>query len=101
MTEYVYGGFPKGRLDPRLAISLWEQGFCDAEIAAASGVHSETVAQWRRKSGLKPNIKRPSRERARVNTAERIAAINAEARAHGMSYGQWRGAGSGTNRRGY
>lgn len=93
MAEYQYGGFPKGRIDPKIASSLWEQGYTDAEIAAAFGVTRDSAANWRRRNGLKPNVKAPERNKAVMNCAQRIAAINAEARAHGMTYGQWTGGG--------
>lgn len=88
MKEFVYSGFPHGRIDKKIACSLWEQGFTDAEIAGAFGVAKTSVAEWRRKNGLKPNAKRPKQNEETLDCAQRIAATNAEARAHGMTYGQ-------------
>lgn len=89
MKEFVYSGLPHGRIDPKIACSLWEQGMTDAEIAAAFGVTRDSAANWRRRNGLKPNVKRSKEDVVELSCAQRIAAINAEARAHGMSYGQW------------
>lgn len=87
MKEFVYSGLPHGRIDPKIACSLWEQGCTDSEIAAAFGVARDTASSWRRRNGLKPNFKRP-KESEELDCAQRIAAANAEARAHGMTYGQ-------------
>lgn len=84
MKEFEYQGRPHGRIDSEIARSLWKQGATDAEIAAAFGMTPRGVASWRHKNGMKPNKKRP----AQKEEARSLAAINAAARAAGMSYGK-------------
>ena len=84
MKEFEYRGRPHGRIDMKIASSLWEQGYTDSEIGDVCSVAKNTVAVWRRRNGLKPNAKSP----AQKEEARSIAAINAEAREHGMSYGK-------------
>lgn len=90
MKEFEYRGFPKGRIDPKIARSLWEKGYTDVQIGDAFGVSRDSAAAWRRRNGLKPNAMRPAQKEARLDPAQRIAKIAAEARAHGgMTYGQY------------
>ena len=95
MKEFEYRGLPNNRIDDELGRQLWEDGMSDAEIAAVFGVRSDTVGTWRRKNGMKPNLKRTKRKKSGLEWLERVAKINEEARAHGMTYGQWNGGGHG------
>ena len=70
--------------DANHARKLYDKGRTDVEIAAACGISAETVRKWRLRNNLP------------VNTADKkksqrssLAQVVAEARAKGMTYGQY------------
>ena len=71
-------------MDAGMAWRLYSRGADDKGIAEACSVHTETVRKWRNKHGLKAN--RPT---DKVDGMSRLAQVVAEARAKGMTYGQY------------
>lgn len=83
MAKNVCNEVKYRKLDPKLARKLYDKGLNDAAIASILNVTHKTVAYWRSVCGLRPNI----------NTGEQrkssLAIDAANAREHGMTYGQW------------
>ena len=73
-----------GRMDRAIAKSLYDQGFCDADIAEACKVKPPAVAYWRNQVGLPPN-KTVKKKPAKSPIAQRAW----EARTAGKTYGQY------------
>lgn len=86
MREPVF--FKKQRfLDKERARELYDIGYCDQQIADLCDVSREAVRCWRKKQKLpshKALYKEP--EKKRESTLIEFAA---EAKSHGMSYGQY------------
>ena len=80
--------FEKRFLDRERAKELYDQGWCDQQIADECGVTRETVKAWRRKSGLIAHTTLARIERKRPPCPD-LVVVAAEAKAHGMSYGQY------------
>lgn len=75
--------FQSTKLDEREAWRLYGLGKSDAEIAAACGVHKNTIQGWRNRYMLKSNRKKP-----RKMTQLELDAI--AARKAGMTYGEYK-----------
>ena len=69
------------------ARELYDAGYCDQQIADACDVSRESVRVWRRKNGLEGH--KPPRKEHEKRRASTLAEMAAEAKAHGMSYGQY------------
>ena len=76
----------KRLLNIAMAYKLYDNGLSDKAIADACAVSSETVARWRRKNNLQPNKAVKKKEEPKMS---KLAQAEAEARAHGMTYGQY------------
>ena len=83
------GHFERKRtfLDTERAEELYKQGWCDQQIADECGVSKDTVRLWRKRNDLVGH-KAPVKPKKKKHVSN-IAAINAEAREHHMSYGQY------------
>lgn len=74
------------KLNEELAEALYREGRRDREIAELTGTSLSMIQKWRHGRGLEEN-------RGRLPEGmQRIASINALARAAGMSYGQYQAA---------
>ena len=86
MNEYYIPSLGKPKIDHESAKRMWEMGRTDEEIAKAFHVTKDTAAKWRSSHGLKPN---KHKKRKLPRWMENIVNAEAEARAHGTSYGLW------------
>ena len=83
-----------GHLDPNAAQRYYEQGMCDAEIAAECEVSLSSICLWRKKNNLAPNKKVVKKKPKLSPIAQRVE----EARAAGKTYGQYMAAMRGGRR---
>ena len=74
-------------LDTDKARELYDKGYCDQQIADACFVSRDTVTEWRKRNGLVGH-KTPYREKKKPHVST-LVKLAAEARAHGMSYGEY------------
>ena len=74
-------------LDQELAFELYDKGYCDQDIADRCGVGRECISRWRRRNGLPGHhvYIRDKKEKHKSTIVE----LSAEARKHGMTYGQY------------
>lgn len=80
--------FSRIRLDPLMARSLYNAGYCDQQIADYCGVSRDSVREWRRRNAL-PGHGTPYKEKEEEKRKSTLVELAAEARAHGMTYGQY------------
>lgn len=81
--------------DKEHAQKLYDKGCSDRQIADACGVAVDAVRWWRRSNGLVGNkwpYPKIENEKAPALSLSKVAA---EARAHGMTYGQYMAAKQG------
>ena len=79
--------FRKHRLDPNEAKRMYDLGYCDQQIADECGVSRDSVREWRRRNDLAGHSTPYQRkEEKRKSTLVEMAM---EAKAHGMSYGEY------------
>lgn len=83
MAKNVCNGVKLSKIDTKHAQELYDKGLGDAQMASLLMVASSTVAYWRKICGLPPNINNDGRRKSSLS----IDAANA--REHGMTYGQW------------
>ena len=76
-------------LNQKYAMMRYKEGATDQEIAEETGVCKETVALFRKRNFLPPNRKKVEKQKPERKLSP-IARDNAEARKHGMSYGQYK-----------
>lgn len=79
--------FTRRYLDVKKAKELYDIGYCDPQIADMCDVSRDTVRDWRRRNGLEGH-KVPYIEKTEEKPSG-LAAMAAEANAHGMTYGQY------------
>lgn len=77
-------------LDRDYAMMRYKEGATDQEIADETGVCKDTVALFRKRLLLPPNQKKAGKKAKEVRKLSRIAQDNAEARKHGMNYGEYK-----------
>ena len=77
-------------LDRDYAMMRYKEGATDQEIADETGVSKDTVALFRKRLLLPPNQKKVEKKAKEVRKMSRIAQDNAEARKHGMNYGEYK-----------
>lgn len=73
--------------DKEKAKELYDMGYYDREIAEICGTTSAAVQSWRRRNGLTWNG--TTIEVEEETPKPTLSEIAAEARAHGMTYGQY------------
>lgn len=97
MGRDINVGKKKSVLDEGTAWNHYNAGKADAEIAAACGVHKNTVANWRKRNKLYANM--PQRITKEAQPTERkkkervLSPLEQDARAAreaGMTYGQYK-----------
>ena len=71
------------------ALKLYEAGFSDNEIANILDVDFWAIKKWRMVNGLKGNTRRAKTVEAPPKRVTTLSEVVAEARKHGMSYGQY------------
>jgi hypothetical protein len=71
------------------ALKLYEAGFSDNEIANMLDVDFWAIKKWRMLNGLKGNKHRAKIVEEKPKPVQTLAEVAAEARKHGMSYGQY------------
>lgn len=76
---------PNKKLNEVRARELYDRGLSDSEIGEIMGAPRSTVATWRLRAFLPCNTKKKKAARK----LSPIAAVNAEARRRGMTYGQY------------
>ena len=74
-------------LNKETARELYDKGYCDQQIADHCGVTYGCVREWRRKSGLEGHKAPYKMKKKKPN--ESLVETAAEAKAHGMTYGQY------------
>jgi uncharacterized protein YjcR len=74
-------------LDTLKARDLYIKGYCDQQIADVCDVSRDVVREWRKRNGL-PGHKTLYKEKKNKH-ASTLTELAAEARAHGMTYGQY------------
>lgn len=79
--------FERRYLDKERAIELYNIGYCDRQIADECGVNVDAVRCWRRRMGLVAHKVRYVKPEQRHKPT--IVELEAEARKHGMSYGEY------------
>ena len=72
------------------AMMRYKEGATDQQIAEETGVSKYTVALFRKRLLLPPNQKKVEKKAKEVRKMSRIAQDNAEARKHGMNYGEYK-----------
>ena len=77
-------------LNQEYAMMRYKEGATDQEIADETGVSKDTVALFRKRLRLPPNQKKVEKKAKEVRKMSRIAQDNAEARKHGMNYGEYK-----------
>ncbi len=73
-------------------MKLYRAGLPDKKIAEKLGVSSDAICSWRLRKGLTPNPSDPTlrkKPESEKTPGELLTERNAEARAHGMSYGKY------------
>lgn len=84
---YVYATRKKVQcMDKEKAHTFYDMGYTDDQIADECDVCTETIRVWRRKMGLPKN---PEQKKRNVKRKSNLARLAAEAREHGMNYGQY------------
>ena len=86
MGEPIF--FVRRNLNTELARALYDDGYCDQQIADYCGVAKETVSKWRRNNNL-PGHKAPVVEVGKPKKPSTLVELEAEARRHGLTYGQY------------
>ena len=81
--------YPLSGQEADTAIRLYLDGRTDKEIAGELHRGVARVGRWRNLLGLKPNRKRPEPKPPRPDYTLPAAAVEARARAAGLSYGQY------------
>lgn len=76
-------------LNQKYAMMRYKEGATDQEIAEETGVCKETVALFRKRNFLPPNRKKVEKPKAERKLSP-LAKDVAEARRHGMNYGQYK-----------
>ena len=76
-------------LNQKYAMMRYKEGATDQEIAEETGVCKETVALFRKRNFLPPNRKKVEKQKPERKLSP-LARDNAEARKHGMNYGQYK-----------
>lgn len=77
---------PNKKLDEIRARELYDRGLSDSEIGEIMGSPRSTVATWRIREFLPCNTTKQKKATRKLSP---IAAVNAEARRRGMTYGQF------------
>lgn len=70
--------FGRKVFDPKRAMELYNMGYTDQEIAKQLDCVKETVRNWRNRNNLAKNKEKKS-----------LVELAAEAKAHGMTYGEY------------
>ena len=70
--------FGRKVFDPKRAMELYNMGYTDQEIAKQLDCVKETVRNWRNRNNLVKNKEKKS-----------LVELAAEAKAHGMTYGEY------------
>lgn len=78
----------KSTWDKERAVELYNTGYCDQQIADILGTTYHTVRGWRRKVGLVGHRKTYVVAEKKTDVPS-LAELAAEARKHGMTYGQY------------
>lgn len=81
--------FVRRCLDTDKAKKLYDIGYCDPQIAAICDVTTDTVRAWRRKNGLVGHKMPYKEKKKKTEYKPTLSELAAEARKHGMSYGQY------------
>ena len=76
-------------LNQKYAMMRYKEGATDQEIAEETGVCKETVTLFRKRNFLPPNRKKVEKSKPERRLSP-LARDNAEARKHGMNYGQYK-----------
>ena len=76
-------------LNQEYAMMRYNEGATDQEIAEETGVTKYTVCQFRKRNSLPPNRKKAEKQKPERKLSP-LARDNAEARKHGMNYGQYK-----------
>lgn len=74
-------------IDDRKALTWYNAGLTDQQIADNFGVHKETVRNWRRRMGLASHAAEVHKKEKKLTPLERDAIAAREA---GMTYGQYK-----------
>lgn len=75
------------RLNKERALELYNKGYCDQQIADECDASVGSVREWRRRIGLPGHrVLYKKKTKKRESTLVELAA---EAKAHGMSYGEY------------
>lgn len=84
-----YFNYPrnKKKLDPELAMELYDEGLNDPQIAEEMGVSKGTVFNWRKSIGLDPHCKANGKKPQSHSNPSKDAF---EAHKLGMTYGQYK-----------
>ena len=77
-------------LNQKYAMMRYKEGATDQEIAEETGVCKGTVALFRKRNFLPPNRKKVEKQKPERKLSP-LARDNAEARKHGMNYGEYMG----------
>lgn len=75
-------------LNQEYAMMRYKEGATDREIADETGATVYTVYQFRKRNSLPPNRKKVEKQKPERKLSP-LARDNAEARKHGMNYGQY------------
>ena len=76
-------------LNQEYAMMRYKEGATDREIADETGATVYTVYQFRKRNSLPPNRKKVEKQKPERKLSP-LARDNAEARKHGMNYGQYK-----------
>ena len=76
-------------LNQEYAMMRYKEGATDREIADETGATVYTVYQFRKRNSLPPNRKKVEKQKPERKLSP-LARDNAEARRHGMNYGQYK-----------
>ena len=97
MGKDINIGKRKRVIDDGIAWHHYNAGKADAEIAAACGVHKNTVANWRRRNRLHANMPQKITKEAQPTERKKkervLTPLELDARAAreaGMTYGQYK-----------
>ena len=77
-------------LSQEYAMMRYKEGATDREIADETGATVYTVYQFRKRNSLPPNRKKVEKQKPERKLSP-LARDNAEARKHGMNYGEYMG----------
>ena len=76
--------------DRELARKLYYEGYCDRQIAELCDTTFYAVRGWRRRGGLEANRgPYPNAKKKKKKPVSSLSEMAAEAKAHGMTYGQY------------